>query len=217
MSRRSGLKIVNSLYWILLSLWLGALVFGAVTAAIIFPTLRDLGVSLTSFSGPTDDHFMLAAGTVMDRVFFIVDGVQLVSSVGVAIILGLHLTVFQMRLSRPAHMIRALSICLLLLGVSYHLFVLAPRMNLNLQTVWSLREMGEDATEYRTAFAADHPNAVRLLTFNTVLLVVTITASACGLTTPDEPGNRSSSSRRGGTGRGAKLEEPELARKLGLS
>src|SRR5690606_14111543 len=95
MNRSTWLKVVNSFYWLFLALWMGALVTTAAFAAITFPTLRDVGVIVPQYETiPIDEHFLIAAGSVMERAFFFLDLVQLCSAVVVAVGLGLHLTVF---------------------------------------------------------------------------------------------------------------------------
>ena len=54
------------------------LVMSGTMAAVIFPTMKQLQPVLPEFVKVPQDHWSLAAGLVMRKVFFISDAVQLV-------------------------------------------------------------------------------------------------------------------------------------------
>lgn len=211
MTRTGWLKVANSIYWLLLALWFGGLAMAAISAAAIFPTMKQLDVIVPeyrAFAELEGEHWLIAAGRAQNTVFWANDLIQLLCSVGVAVILGLHLTIFRMKITRPANILRTLAIALGLSGVCYELFVLAPRMQSNLQEFWSLPETGdiEAALAARDAFQADHPTATTTLVFTFICVGVAVMTSAAALTTPESAGDA-----RGKDDGG--LEEPELLRR----
>lgn len=171
-------RILNSIYWLLLSLWFGSVVMSGVTAAIAFPTLRDRGVVIPSFSSvDPSEHFKIAAGSVMYKVFFVTDIIQLVSVVVVIAITGVQLSSRRITLPKVPNLIRIGALVVVLLTVSYQILVLSPRMNANLTQYWKLAENGEDGSTYQQAFEDDHPVASRVLTIDAFALVILVVSS----------------------------------------
>lgn len=153
-----------------LGIWLGALVMTGTTAALAFPTLRGLKPTLADFAAvPGDEHWRIAAGSVMQRVFLACDVVQLIAA-GVALVtMGLIL------MSEPRHGIktgrvwllaRTIAVATAVMLVAYQVLVLAPRMNANLAEYYVRAREGEMevAARARAAFDAEHPLASRLMT-----------------------------------------------------
>lgn len=214
MTRLAWLKAVNAVYWLLLSLWFGGLAMSAVSAAVIFPTMKRLDVLVPEYQAFPElegAHWMIAAGRAQNAVFFVNDMIQLVCGAGVAAIVGLHMTVFRMSPQRPANVIRALALGVALIAVCYELFVLAPRMQTNLQAFWRLPETGdvEAALAARQRFQLDHPKATMTLMITFASVGVMVLSSAAALTAP--PG---STARPGASATGGGLEEPALLRRV---
>lgn len=211
MKNTGALKFVNTVYWLILSLWFGSLIMTGAFAAITFPTMQALGPTLPDFEAYEQiSHWRIAAGHVMYKGFFISDSVQLVSVILVTLLTLVHILIFKFPYRRFANVIRLFGLVCLLISVGFHILVLGSRMNTNLVTYWEQAAAGEDPTQALDAFNEDHPKASRLMQFNAaVLALLVIPASACGMTTredDDEGGGRARAS--GG------LQEPELLSRL---
>lgn len=211
MSRGRGM--CETLHLLALGLWLGALVMTGATAAIIFPTMRTLDPSLPGFPGAPDDQWMLAAGTVMQRVFFVCDAVQLGAAVVAAATLILLVSFFGLTLRRPSAVVRTALLLGVLTALAYYLVSLSPQMTHNLREYWDAAKAGDTAkaATFKAAFDADHPRASALLGANTFGVLVAFIAAAWCAATPDGVG-------ASGTGGGVRprrpseLEPPALLR-----
>jgi hypothetical protein len=182
---QAALKLCHVVYWLALIIWTSALVSAAVAAMNVFSTLPDMAIELERYrSFPIEEHGRLAAGHVMDGVFFLVDVMQFVAVPLVLLALLAQLFVFRMRWTRPANVIRALCLIVAAAAFAFHAGVLAPRMNRNLREFWSAAEAGEiqTAREHRALFHADHQLADPILRLNLVLLLVAVGASAAAMT-----------------------------------
>lgn len=210
--RATGLSIANGLYWLMLSLWLGSLVFTGAIAAMLFPMMRDIDLSLPQYAAYGGSHSILLAGRIMAAIFFMQDVVELAAVAVLAVLLILHFSTFRMPLRRPANVVRILAAAVLMLLVSYDTFVLAPRMNDNLGAFWRAAQAGEaaEAQRARDAFDADHPAASRLMGFMAFMLVVLVFSSAAALSGGAAPTPASAPP----APRGPQLEEPELLRRM---
>lgn len=211
MSRGRG--VCETLHLLALGLWLGALVMTGATAAIIFPTMRTLDPSLPGFPGAPDDQWVLAAGTVMQRVFFVCDAVQLGSAAFAAATLILLLSFFGLSFRRPAAVVRAALLLGVLTALGYYLLSLSPEMTRNLRGYRDSARGGDvaAAASFKAAFDADHPRASALLGANTFGVLAAFLAAAWCAATPGWAG-------AGGSGgatrprRRSELEPPALLR-----
>ncbi len=171
-------RISNAIYWLFLALWFGALVMTGITAAIAFPTLKTLGVTVPGFEAvPTDEHFKIAAGHILYQIFFITDCIQLTSVIIIIAITGLQLYSRKIALLKIPNLIRLAALTVVLLTLAYHLFQLAPRMNTNLRKYWDAAKAGEDYARYQQAFEAEHPTASKILGINALGLTIVILSS----------------------------------------
>ena len=196
-------KIVNTVYWLALILWISALISAAVAAMNVFGSLNDMPLELEQYGAyPAAEHPRLAAGRIMEGVFFLVDLLQFIAVPLVAAALIAQVTIFRLSLKRPANTIRTACIVLAAGIFAYHAIMLAPGMNRELRAYWAAAEAGqvEQAHAHRTAFNADHPRADALLRLNLVLLLVAAASSAAAF------------SPTGGR-RAGHLQTPHLARK----
>lgn len=143
-----------------LALWLGAVGLTGVTAAVAFPTMKELAPSLPAYSQYPGAHWPIAAGAVARRVFDISAYVQ-VACAAVAMIAG------GMRVSQGPRRPIARVVWTLLAGAClvWWLAILTPRMNRNLDTFWEAARSGKAtlATDAKAAFDADHPLASRAI------------------------------------------------------
>ncbi len=235
--RAAALPFANGLYWLMLALWLGSLVFTGAIAAMLFPMMRDIDLSLPQYAAYGGSHSILLAGRIMAAIFFMQDVVELAAVAVLAVLLILQFSTFRMPLRRPANVVRVLAAAVLMLLVSYDTFVLAPRMNDNLGEFWRaaldvfskepapetalagddriivtphLGASTAEAQRARDAFDADHPAASRLMGFMAFMLVVLVFSSAAALSGGAAPTPASASP----APRGPQLEEPELLRRM---
>ncbi len=210
--RTRALTFANGLYWLMLALWLGSLVFTGAIAAMMFPLMRGIDLTLPEYAAYDGSHSLLLAGRIMAVIFSMQDVLELAALVVLAIVLILHFSIFRMPLRRASNVVRVLAAATLMMLVSYDTFVLAPRMTGNLDAFWRSAKAGEveSARRARDAFDADHPAATRVMSFSTLMLVTMIFASAAALSGPAGEVEPTASPRP----RGRQLEEPELLRRM---
>ena len=209
MNKQLIVKIVNSVYWTLLSAWFGCLAMTGIVAMIAFPTLRDLNPALPGYSSYAGEHWSIAAGHVMRKVFLVNDAVQLVALVGCSLIMGLQVTVMGQRRERGANVLRGICLFALMCSTAYYLLALSTRMDANLLEYWARAATGADGAGFKAAFDKDHLVAENILKFNLFMLLGLVLSSACALTT-DAPD--AASAGRAPVGRPGNLEEPALLR-----
>ena len=123
------------------------------TAGILFTNMRTLDPLFGVFGSYTGDQSNIGAGFLQNRVFL-----ALVATIGLIVLCGLPVR-------RPSSVVRLLSLGAAMTLVSYHLFVLTPRMQENAQAYWAAAEAGENeaAAAAHDRFDADHPTARRVL------------------------------------------------------
>ncbi len=181
------LRLCNAVYWLSLALWLSALVAAGVAAANTFATLGGMPLRLERYAAyPTDEHAMLAAGHVMDGVFFAVDLIQFVAVPLALATLAAQLSVFRLPLRSAPNLVRAACVVVAAALFAYHVAVLAPTMNRELRARWDAAAMGDvdAARAHQRAFNEYHPAADAILKANLAFLVVAIAASAVALSPP---------------------------------
>lgn len=175
MSRRRAYQIGETMHLCALGVWAGALFGAGLTAAVTFPTMRDLAPTLGVYPDYTGDHWMLAAGRVASQVFKWTDWLQF----GCAL-----LTVTGFALSTHAgtrkrswlQFFRAAGTGIAFLLVSYHLLVLMPPMDVHLRQYWDAAAKGDNPTAevHRQAFAARHGAASRSIGSTALVTLVTM-------------------------------------------
>lgn len=159
----------------------GVIVATGVAAAIAFPTMRTLAPTLPDYAA-VDEHWMIAAGSVMIRVFSVATVIA-----AVCVVIGLLSS--SCELLRARHR-RGVAVALrggalvLLIGVMTHFtgFVL-PRMNRAFNDFRQAAVAGEieRAEASRSAFSEDHPLASRELGAIAVLSLATSILAAAPL------------------------------------
>lgn len=185
---RAWIAATNAIYWLALALWLSAIVTAAVAAVSAFGILPDTPLVLEDFRAyaPPDDpgaHGRLAAGIVMERVFWIVDMIQFAAAPLVVIALLAQLLVLPLP-SRPwANRARTLAILIAAGTFIYQAAALTPGMNRELRAYWVAARAGEldDAREHHAAFNEAHPRAEMLYQVRLLALLAAIIASAPAL------------------------------------
>ncbi len=154
-----------------LGVWVGALGMTAATAAVLFPEMRDLDPSLGAFSAYPGDHWVLAAGRVMARVFSVLDSVQ----IGCAALAAL--TAFALFVSRADR--RWLRLVLTLAPTAvlvWYVLMVALPMHADMTGYWDAARAGdlESASAYRSAFDARHPVASQAMGLTLALALVAL-------------------------------------------
>lgn len=187
-------------------LWLGSLVMTGATAGILFSTMRTLEPSFGRFAAYEGPHSALGAGVIQNRIFLAGDVVQFIGATGTLASTIALLAFFALPLRRISTAARLVAQGAAMLLVSFHLFVLVPRMQENAEAYWSAAEAGDmhGAALAADAFRADHPTATRVLISTTVVVAVLLVSGAWSVASA---GHGESRGRRG-----SGPEEPRLAR-----
>lgn len=200
-----GRKIAEGVFTLSAGLWLGSLVMTGATAGILFSTMRTLEPTFGRFAAYEGPHSNLGAGVIQNRIFLAGDVVQFIGATGTLASTIALLAFFALPLRRFSTAVRLVAQGAAMLLVSYHLFVLVPRMQENAEAYWSAAERGdmEAAALASDAFQADHPTATRVLISTTVVVAVLLVSGAW---------SASSAGQGGAARRGAGPEEPRLVR-----
>lgn len=180
-------RICDVAYWIALTGWFAALAAAGIAAMSVFGTLPAMDVALGDFpSHPPQEHGRLAAGAVMQNVFFSVDVIQFAVAPVVVITLLAQVLVLGDSLRRWSNVGRALCIVAAASLFAYHVAAIAPVMNRHWRAFWDAAKAGdtERAAGERAAFNRLHPRADAVLRVNVVLLSVSIGLSAVALRPP---------------------------------
>lgn len=166
----------------------GVVAMTGVVAAVVFPTMRDLGPTLPEYASYTGPHWPLAAGVIAEKIFqigFIVVGVALAGAV-----LAL-LTAIARNLGRRFPICRA-GLLVVTLGLYLtHMGWLQPRMNAAANEYrQAAREGDKDtAAEAKSQFDALHPTASKLVGATT-LAALGLFVCAAWSATGTRPGRR---------------------------
>lgn len=161
----------------------------AATAAVAFPTMRDLEPRLEPFASYGGDHWPIAAGKIANRVFMIADAAQLVLAMLAAA--GLAYLAFRDRLGGRLLGISRLLLLATALGLfGYQLFFLRPEMDVELRSYWDAARAGQTelAEASRAAFNDRHPTASNLMAATALAALGLSVTGAWGGTRPSMPG-----------------------------
>lgn len=171
--------IVHTVHVAALGIWLGSLLMTGVAAAILFPTMKGLAPQLPAFASYTGDHWMIAAGRTADRLFSINDALQLACALVVVTTLASGALWCNLRPTGLRGVLRLLVLAVALVALGFQLFVLAPRMSLNLRTYWQAAQTGDRplADQHQAAFSSDHPTAQNTLATITLAVGVLLLLS----------------------------------------
>ena len=194
-------KIVNTLYWLALILWISALISAGVAAMNVFGVLDGMPLRLEQYAAfPAGEHPRLAASRIMEGVFFLVDVLQFIAIPLALLALIAQLAFFHVPLKRISNIIRSAAIVIAAALFAYHATMVAPKMNGELRAFWAAAEAGQidEATAHRSAFNAYHPTADAILRLNLLLLLIAAAASAAAFTAMPDRGD-------------SRLEPPRLA------
>ena len=178
------LRVCLVVYWLGLAAWLSGLVTAGISASMVFGQLPDMSLSLERFQAyPADEHGTIAAGLVMADVFFAVDVVQFIAIPLVVITLVLQLVVFGLPTRRPANVVRGACLLVAAALFAWYALMLAPSLNGELRLFWQAAEAADlDAAQrHREIFRAGHRTARHILEINSLLVLVSLAASALAL------------------------------------
>ena len=207
--------ILTSTHTAALGLWLGCVLMTGAAAAVTFPAVKALNPTTPVYSGYSGDHWMLIAGHVAARVFYINDIAQFICA---ALVILTTAGLFLHDKSHFRGRVQALRLAVLS-GVfgffCYYFFVLSPHMSASLRDFWQAAQAGDNAgaATFKAAFDANHPVASNTLSAIAVTLLAAIVLSAW----PSESGSPFSSPQVSAGHKPAKprLEEPALLRGAG--
>lgn len=161
-----------------LAVWLGAVGGSALSAAIIFPTMRTLDPRLPAYAAYEGEHWVLGAGRIAERIFRVADAAQ-VGAAAAAILTALAL-VAMVRGSA-----RSIFGAVWLLGLAggsgvlgARLLWLGPRMDAALHRAWDAALAGDTpaAEAARGVFGSLHPAASNLMAATLVLVLIALVA-----------------------------------------
>ena len=154
------------------------LVMSGTMAAVIFPTMKQLQPVLPEFVKVPQDHWSLAAGLVMRKVFFISDAVQLVMAT-ISVVAG-TLVLKSAAIETRRKMLLVAPIVVACLAMLTSAFWLSPAMRREMdRTIIAGRDGNAIVMqEARARFNSKHPIATGLMatTFSAVVLATIVGA-----------------------------------------
>lgn len=185
-------KLCNMVYWLALALWLGALMSAGIAAGSTFSVLTKMDISIARYAEFVPDeadipnaHSNLAAGHVLEPVFWITNAVQFVAIPLVILALAAQLLFFKQHKNKFSNFIRTACIIISAGLFAYHAFAVSQPMNQDLRAYWQAAEEGDiqAASDHREGLLSRHGTAKNILSA-TLLLVVIVTAASAVTMTP---------------------------------
>jgi len=181
---RLGSSLV-ALHVLSLCLWGASVLSAGLAAAIAFPTMKALDPRLPAYARYDGDHWMLAAGTIANRVFEVTDVVQMVTA-AVAVATAIALMAIRVCAGRSMATLVWLGAVAVAAGVlGYTLIVLRPGMAVDLHAYWDAALAGNTpaAEAARQEFSGEHPTASNLMaaTAGAVLVAIIAVIPAAGI------------------------------------
>jgi hypothetical protein len=166
-----------------LAIWLGALLMVAATAAIAFPSMRDLDPALPGFASYPTGHWEIAAGHVMAPAFAFSEGVQVVCASVVGVCMAILIATRRLDLSRPLQLFRIVLVVVLVGALIEYLTRIAQPMQSMLVEFWQHAREGrvDEANGVRESFDVLHPKSSMRLSAIMVGLLVAVMASMLSL------------------------------------
>ncbi len=197
-------RLINIIHWFAIIIWTSAIVSAAVSAMNVFPAMDEMPLALDQYPAyPVSEHPRLAAGRIMEGIFFTTDLLQFAAVPLVVLTLAAQIFFFRSSLKRLSNIIRIACIIIAAGLFACHAFALAPTMNRNLRAYWTAAEAGDlaAAQSHRATFNAYHHKADPILRINLLLLTATIASTSIAL------GPRNGNQRPDD---GPRLERPKL-------
>ena len=182
---------LGSIHILALTIWLASLLAAGLSAALIFMQMKKLQPSLPEYSAYTGEHWKIAGGMVANKIFLIVDFVQL--GCAIVTILTLGLTLLAANRAVPKYRPPLAGVRILFLSIAcgllcYQLFILSPRMAIHLNDFWVAAKDGKMAIAdaAQAAFDADHPTASNVLKSTAAMIFLLLITSTVAITRPRE-------------------------------
>lgn len=178
--------IAETIHLTALGMWLGAILMAGASAAVIFPTMRELRPQLPDFARYDGEHWMIAAGQPAAKTFLWADVVQMACATLCIITMGVLLFRVKIPLRRPSAIIRLLAlaaaVCILAFSAAY----LRPQMELNMRGYWEAAIQGNnaEAAKFQQIFQSRHPLASALMKATALTVLVAMVAAAWNAVTP---------------------------------
>lgn len=172
--------IARSVHLAALGLWLGMLVMIGMGAAIAFPTMRGLEPSLPDFAGYPEDHWAIAAGHIMNRLFAVGDWLGLALGLVALGAIVVPMVLDARRFATHLGVLRSVATVIAVLIAVASLVLMRPGMNADLNEFWDAARAGEVARAdvARTRFDAMHPKASLVLSAQAGIVFVALLLSA---------------------------------------
>lgn len=174
-------RVASSLLVVCAGIAFGVVAMTGVVAAVVFPTVRDLGPVLPDHASYTGPHWSLVAGVIAESVFrigFVVVGVALVGALLGVLVLAVR------RGERRLPVVR-LGLVTVTLGLFLtHAGWLQPRMNDAASEYRDAAIAGDNtvASEAKSRFDSMHPTASRLIAATTIAALLLFVSSAWAAT-----------------------------------
>jgi hypothetical protein len=209
-------RFLETVHLTVLGIWAGSMLTTIAGAIVLFPTIKRLDPHLPAYEAYAGEHWRIAAGQPGHMLFLMLDIVQFLAVMLAVATLVTMLWFKMLDRRRISTMIRTMAMAGALVAVSYHLFLLAPKMNQDITAFWSAAKAGEfdKAEQYRTAFDSMHPIASRVLGITGVCVLVALVTGAWSATgVVGGAGGNGKADAVSSDGE-AKLEVPKLAKEL---
>lgn len=177
-------RLASTLLVVCSGVALGVVAMTGVVAAVVFPTVRDLGPVLPDHASYTGPHWSLVAGVVAEGVFRI--GFLVVGAALFGALLGVLVLAFR-RGARRLPVVR-LGLVAVTLGLFLtHVGWLQPRMNDAAAEYRNAASVGDNtvASEAKSRFDSMHPTASRLIGATTIAALLLFVCSAWSATGRD--------------------------------
>ena len=182
--RRGIATACNTIYWLALTVWVGALIAAGTAAAATFRILPSMDLILPRFRAfPGDEHGRIAAGMVMEPLFTFVDVVQIAAAAIVVTMVAIQWLLLEDGRRRLLNLLRVACVLLAAALLAYRAVAVTPDMNRDLRAYWAAAEAGdvEVAAAHRADFDAAHGGASDLFAATLALLVAAVLASPAAL------------------------------------
>jgi hypothetical protein len=173
----------ETVHLVVLGLWLGVLIAVGATAAIVFPTMKSLGVRVPEITGDAADHYRIAGGMVAERVFLLGDAVMFPCGLIAAATLGCSFMFFRSRSGKGAAMLRAVALGIALASLAALLLVVTPAINSASAKHRAAAKIGDVPAAQAAMKAVDelHPTATNLMAAEAAAVLITLVAGAWSL------------------------------------
>ena len=187
------LKTLAVIHWLALCLWIAAIAAAGVAAVGVFGTMGELRLDVgayAAFPNDANQHAMLAAGRIMERVFFMVDLAQFIA-MPLLVIAATVLAILKARGWRGAGaMIRHACLALAVATLVYQAAAINPVMNRELRAYWAGAASGDvpGALDHQQAFNRLHRRAEMLMNARLALLLAALVMlAAASAPRPTQP------------------------------